>query len=258
MGNTPRSRSKFSWKGNGCARLVTEKLRLTVIEIAFNCRYLHLPPSTRWSRSWTRAWRTADSRPSCSEQFQRPEMDSSGCNWSRQAGGQRSDWDLDWWTSDPKKIKLHIRLFFFFPHVLVPQDKLSWIKWLIRDDFSKKNSIGLGGRTQHKTKTFQSERLEARPRCPPSKIQPHSELWFDPLPPRQQYPWLPAAAEEKQDLFLSFWLSDLNRLVSVSGAQCFYFLSCSCVSHVWICKACFAFVFVQYFCANPLEIRFKK
>lgn len=120
MGNTPRSRSKFSWKGNGCARLVTEKLRLTVIEIAFNCRYLHLPPSTRWSRSWTRAWRTADSRPSCSEQFQRPEMDSSGCNWSRQAGGQRSDWDLDWWTSDPKKNKTTYASVFFLPTCACP------------------------------------------------------------------------------------------------------------------------------------------
>lgn len=118
MGNTPRSRSKFSFKGRGtnisqisfyayfnksksllihdsdlCKRwadLPTKnqhRWRLFVYVVmcesvtnwAGCCRYSHLPLSTRWNLFWTMAWRTAGSPLACNAQFQRPVMDSLGC-----------------------------------------------------------------------------------------------------------------------------------------------------------------------------------
>lgn len=80
MGNTPRSRSKFNFKEKDRFHHVAQRQTAAHRQTRGGwggCS--RLPLSTRWSRFWRRAWRTAGSPPACSAPFQRPATGSSGC-----------------------------------------------------------------------------------------------------------------------------------------------------------------------------------
>lgn len=95
MGNTPRSRSKFSFmerestyksynrcKCNTIALVYLAVLSTpprTTVKKKTKKNSLHLPLSNHWSLFWKTAWRTVGSLLACNAQFQRPSMDLLGC-----------------------------------------------------------------------------------------------------------------------------------------------------------------------------------
>lgn len=93
IGNTPRSRSKFSFKGKDTFiyifsltlantqqpqwRPCVDVMSYSVTTSTNRCSYLHLLLSTRWNQSWRMAWRTVGSPLACNALFQIPVMDFS-------------------------------------------------------------------------------------------------------------------------------------------------------------------------------------